>query len=66
MAIRPLAFGARFKDNGRTVRVNAKQGNSMGYEVTVERRGKKTRRSEHSDLTAALSKFASAWRGRLN
>jgi len=66
MAVRPLVFGARFKQSGRTVRVQAKAGSSQRYVVEVERSGGRPRRREHGSLIGALSDFASAWRARLH
>ena len=66
MAMRPLAFGARFVDKGRTVRVKAKGKEPQRYVVEVSRTGQKTRRREHASLGGAVKDFASSWRGRLN
>jgi len=66
MALRPLAFGARFVDKGRTVRVKAKPKDPKRYTVEVSRAGQKTRRSDHASLRGAMKDFASAWRGRLH
>ena len=66
MAKRALAFGARFKGNGRTVKVQ-KDGRSKGsYEVEVSRKGRGTERRQHEDLGGALKDFASSWRSRLH
>lgn len=66
MAIRPLVFGARFKQSGRTVRVQAQEGGSQRYVVEVERRGGRSSRREHASLNGALRDFAAAWRARFN
>ena len=66
MAMRPLAFGARFTDKGRTVRVTASPRDPQRYIVEVARTGQKTRRREHASLGRAVKDFASSWRGRLN
>ena len=66
MALRPLAFGARFVDKGRTVRVKAKAKDPKRYVVEVSRAGQKTLRREHASLSGAVKDFASAWRARLN
>ena len=66
MALRPFAFGARFVDKGRTVRVKAKAKDPQRYVVEVSRKGQKTRRREHASLGGAVKDFASAWRARLN
>lgn len=66
MARRPLTFGARFKENGRTVRVAASPRDPARYTVEVSKRGQKPLRREHGSLPAALRDFAQAWRDRLN
>ena len=66
MAMRPLAFGARFADKGRTVQVKASPKDPQRYVVEVTRKGQKTRRREHASLGGAVKDFASSWRGRLN
>jgi hypothetical protein len=66
MACRPLTFGARFKDKGRTVRVAASPHDPARYTVEVSKRGQKTRRRDHGSLPSALRDFAQAWRDRLN
>jgi hypothetical protein len=68
MALRPLVFGARLKDKGRSVRVRAAKGTkgrSGGY-VVEETRGDRTRRRDHGTLDGALRDLAKSWRGRLN
>ncbi len=66
MARRPIAFGARFTENGRTVRVQANPRDPRRYTVEVSRRGGATRRSDHPTLVDALRDFADAWRSRLH
>ena len=66
MAMRPLAFGARFVDKGRTVRVRAKLKDPQRYVVEVSRSGQKTRRREHASLGGAVKDFACSWRARLH
>ncbi len=65
MAVRPLTFGARFKQAGRTVEVKADRGSSQRFVVEVRSEGRKTRRRQHGSLPAALRDFASSWRARL-
>ena len=67
MAIRPLSFGIRFKDNrgGRTIRVNAHERDPKRYVLEVLQDGRSKRR-EHASLSWALRDFASTWRNRLN
>lgn len=66
MAIRPFAFGARFRDKGRTVKVHTADRDTRCYVVEVSREGGRSRRSEHASLPAAVHEFARAWRGRLH
>ena len=66
MALRPLVFGARLKEKGRTVRVRAADGKARGYVVEDARSGKKTRRRDHPSLQGALRDLASTWRSRLH
>jgi len=67
MARRPLAFGVRFRDKGRTLRVRGYEGRERGgYVVEDAREGRSTLRRDHVSLTSALRDFASAWRGRLH
>jgi hypothetical protein len=65
VASRPLTFGVRFRDRGRTVQVRAHEGDAKRYVLEVSQRGRKARQ-EHASLAAALRGFASAWRGRLH
>lgn len=65
MALRPLVFGARLKEKGRSVRVRAAQGKAGGY-VVEETRGRKTQRRDHATLQGALSDMAGRWRARLH
>ena len=66
MALRPLAFGIRLTEKGRSVRVRNQDRDPSGYVVEDSRRGQKTRRREHSSLAGALKDAASTWRMRLN
>lgn len=66
MAVRPLAFGVRYRDRGRTLAVRSAAGESKRYVVEVERRGAQTRRREHASLASALRDFARSWRERLH
>lgn len=63
MALRPLVFGARLKEKGRSVRVRA---GKSGYVVEESRSGRKTRKREHASLEGALSDMAASWRKRLH
>ena len=64
MALRPFAFGVRFRHQGRTIRVRGAE--RTGYRVEDSRSGRNTRHREHASLTGALRDFASTWRGRLH
>ena len=66
MALRPLSFGLRFREKGRTLRVRASQNDPKRYVVEVESRGKQTRRRDHPSLVAAVQDFAQSWRDRLH
>ena len=64
MAVRPLTFGIRMKDKGRTVRVRHTK-DAKSY-VVEDSRDKKTRTREHASLQGAVRDLASTWRSRLN
>jgi hypothetical protein len=68
MATRPLAFGVRLRDKGRsrTVRVLQDRRNPSHYRVEDSRKGGKTQQREHASLAGALSDLASSWRKRLH
>ncbi len=63
MVTRPLAFGIRLRDKGRTVKVRQVE---RKYLVEDTRDGSRTRRREHASLSAAIRDAASTWRQRLN
>lgn len=66
MALRPLAFGVRLRDKGRSLRVRARTGTPGRYVLEDRREGGATRRREHASLGAALRDLAGTWRGRLH
>lgn len=66
MARRPLAFGVRFRDKGRTLRVRGYHGTERGYLVEDSRQGRPVRLRAHGTLTGALRDFAATWRARLH
>ena len=66
MARRPLTFGIRFIEKGRSVRLQASKHDPSRYVVEVTGREQKTRRREHGSLEGAVRDFAAAWRSRLH
>jgi len=66
MALRPLTFGVRYRDKGRTVQVRAHHRDPSRYVLEVRRPGQKAQRREHGSLRGALRGFAAAWRERLH
>ena len=66
MATRPLAFGARFRHQGRTLRVHGTHAEGRGFVVEDHRSGRPTRRRAHPSLAEALRDFAASWRARLH
>ena len=63
MASRPLAFGIRLRDRGRTRKVHQVE---RRYVVEVSQEGSRTRRREHGSLGSAIRDAASSWRQRLH
>lgn len=66
MSSRPLAFGIRFRDKGRTLRVRADEREPQRYVVEDSRAGRESRRRVHPSLSEALRDFAESWRHRLH
>jgi len=66
MAIRPVAFGVRLRDKGRTVSVRHHSGDPRSTVVIDARDGREPRRRQHPSLLAALGDAAARWRGRLH
>ncbi len=66
MATRPLAFGVRMRDKGRTVRVLQDRRDPSRYRVEDSRKGGKTQQREYGSLSGALRDLASSWRKRLH
>ncbi len=66
MASRPLAFGVRLRDKGRTVTLRAHRSDPGCYVVEDSGRGREKRRRDHPSLGGALRDLASTWRGRLH
>lgn len=66
MAVRPLAFGARLSDRGRSVRVRQSGADPRRYVVEDSRSDRETRRRDHASLQGALRDLARTWRSRLH
>ena len=66
MATRPLAFGVRFRNGGRTVQVRPDPKRPQRYVLEDRRSGRREKRREHTSLAGALRDFARTWRGRLH
>lgn len=66
MSSRPLAFGIRFRDGGRTLRVRPHGRQPNHYVVEDSRDGRGTRRRDHPSLAEALRDFSQSWRNRLH
>lgn len=66
MASRPFAFGARFRDKGRTLKVRVLDPSTGRYAVEDRSREGKLRRREHDSLADAVRDFAHTWRCRLH
>ena len=64
MAIKPLTFGLRLRDKGRTVRV--RQDDKRRYVVEDSQKGRRTNQRSHASLGGAIKDAASTWRGRLH
>ena len=66
MAHRRFAFGSRFRDKNRTLRVRAHEREPRRYVVEGSRPGKESRRREQPSLTRALEDFAVVWQNRFH
>ena len=66
MAVRPLAFGVRFRHQSRTLMVRQNSSDSRRYVVEDSGSQRDTRRRDHPTLGSALRDLARTWRGRLN
>jgi len=66
MAVRPLAFGARLRHGGRTLRVRRSDRDARGYVIEDSDPLRTTRRRDHVALEGALRDLARTWRARLN
>ena len=63
MATKPLTFGIRLRDKGRTLKIR-----QVGRKYVVEdkREGDRTQQRDHKSLGRAVSDAASTWRQRLH
>ena len=66
MAIRPLVFGARLRQNDRTVRLRRSDRDARGYVIEDSDPRRATRRRDHVSLEGALRDLARTWRARLH
>jgi hypothetical protein len=66
MATRPLAFGVRFRDKGRTLKVRPHRRDPGRYVVEDSGAGRGTKHRDHATLSGALRDLAATWRGRLH
>jgi hypothetical protein len=66
MAVRPLAFGIRLRDKGRTLRVHNDPNDPSLYVIEDVREGEETRVRWHRELPEAVRDAASTWRKRLH
>jgi len=66
MTCRPLAFGARFTENRRTVRLRQDPAAPDRYAVEIVREGEAPRVTHHDTLPDAVRRFSAAWRARLH
>jgi hypothetical protein len=66
MAVRPLVFGARLRQNDRTLRVRRHERDERGYVVEDSDPRRGTRRRDHVSLDGALRDLARSWRARLH
>jgi hypothetical protein len=63
---RPLAFGVRLRDKGRTLRLNTDARNPGRYVVEETRDGRSKKQRDHASLGGALRDLAASWRKRLH
>ena len=66
MAVRPLAFSVRLRDDGRTLRIQNDPRDPNRYILEDERDGEETRVRCHASLPDAVKDAASTWRKRLH
>ena len=66
MALRPLAFGLRLRENGRTLRIQNAPREPKRYLLEDLRQGEATRVRRHASAAEAIRDAASTWRRRLH
>lgn len=66
MALRPLAFSVRLRDNGRTLRIRNDSRDSRRYVLEDIRDGEESRVRSHASLPEAVKDAAATWRKRLH
>ncbi len=66
MAVRPLVFGARLRQSGRTLRVRRNDRDARRYVVEDSDPRRATQRRDHLSLEGALRDLAHTWRARLH
>ena len=66
MAVRPLAFGVRLRQQGRSVSLHQNQQDPRRWVVEDSRPRRKPRRRDHATLAGALRELGQAWRSRLH
>lgn len=66
MALRPLAFGIRLRDGGRTLRVRNDPQDPRRFLLEDVREGEAPRVRRHESASDAVRDAASIWRRRLN
>jgi hypothetical protein len=66
MALRPLAFGVRLRDRGRTLRVHNDPRDCRRYVLEDAREGEPTRIRHYASAPEAVREAAATWRRRLH
>lgn len=66
MALRPLAFGVRLRDRGRTLRVRNDPRDGRRYVLEDTREGEPTRVRRYASAPEAVRDAAATWRRRLH
>ena len=66
MALRPLAFSVRLRDDDRTLRIQKDPEDPTRYVLEDVREGEENRVRSHASLPEAVKDAASTWRKRLH